>query len=571
MIEIQDFSFKYNNCESTILNHLNITIKPGEFILVLGSSGSGKSTLLRALNGLIPHFFGGIYEGEIIINGKNPGIIPPHKLAKEVGFLFQNPENQILMDKVYSELIFGLENLEIPRNEIISRLEDAVSVYNLEPLMDKITFTLSGGQKQLVALASVLSMQPKVLLLDEPTSELDPFAREKFLKFLVEQQKLHNFTIIMVEHNIENIISYATRIIYLNRGKIAFDGFPEEFFRLFFQNPSIPKPPVLELVHRIRQIERFNLIDLDKEDQFLPLSAQDFASQYKNLKHLTPLLKFIEKTSIDSVNSCLENSKSTPILEIKNLAFAYDPDNLVLSDISFSCMEGDVICLMGRNGCGKTTLLKNIAGILHPNNGKISMGPKNAYEEKQKTNYYPIGFVFQNPTMQFYRDTVFEELDARVHKSIKNKRKRDEKIKHILEFFHLSQYIRQYPRFLSLGEQQRLALACALINEPSILLLDEPTHGMDFEQKNRLIHYIQKIQKEKCTVIIATHEISLVTSLKSRVLYMDENTIKWKGLPREILPERTPFKTQINIAMNLIFEKQTPFLTVQDVMEAIEN
>lgn len=571
MINIRDFSFRYNNCDSSILNHINITIEPGEFILVLGASGSGKSTLLRAINGLIPHFFGGIYEGVIDIDGENPGMTPPNKLAEKIGYLFQNPENQILMEKVYSELIFGLENLEMPRKEIITRLEESISEFELESLIDKNTYNLSGGQKQLVALASVLAMEPKIILLDEPTSELDPFAREKFLNYLIKQHKLHNFTVIMVEHNIDYVISHATRILFLNQGRIKFDGSPYEFFHVFYETPTIPRPMVLDLALRISEVEEIKSLKKDLNDHLLPLTAQEFASQYKFIKNIYNLKNFIQKPSTGSFNNHVGKSKPFSLLEIKNLHFAYDVNNLVLANISFDCGEGEIVCIMGRNGCGKTTLLKNIAGILHPNKGRISLNSKSEKLGDKRADLPQIGFVFQNPSMQFYRDTLFEELEARVHKSFRDIKLREKKIQEILKFFNLTQYIHQYPRFLSLGEQQRLALACALIYEPSILLLDEPTHGMDYEQKERLIHYIKKIQEKKCTVIIATHEISLITSLKARVLYMEEKTIKWEGLAQEVLPGRTPFKTQISNAMNLIFEKETPFLTVNDVMEVIEN
>ncbi|WP_457558533.1 ABC transporter ATP-binding protein [Candidatus Harpocratesius sp.] len=564
MIKISNFTFQYNSSSNPILTNINLKIKSGEFVLLLGSSGSGKSTLLRALNGLIPHFFGGIYKGEISIDDKNPIQHPPNQLAQKIGYIFQNPDNQLLMEKVLSELIFGLENLGFSRDVIKDRVKYHINQFNLDPILNQKTYNLSGGQKQIVALASILAMSPKILLLDEPTSELDPFARDHFLQNLFNLHATQQYTIIMIEHNIEHVIDYIDRIIYLEHGKIIFDGIPKQFFNQFAENSMIPTTSLIKLAYQIKKYKNRN--NNYWKNEYLPFNRQQFSSEFSDF-FLTRKEKvlFNFQNPLKNKQDCDDSTNYR--LKVKNLELSYTLTNPLLQNISFSGCSHEIICIMGKNGCGKTTLLKSIAGLIQPSNGtiKIRIDKKENASDFQSTSQ--ISLVFQNPSIQFYRDSVYEELDAQLLPFCNSKIERDKRIENILDFFDLKQLKLKYPRYLSLGEQQRLALGCALITEPAILLLDEPTHGMDQKQKTRLLQYIGKIKEKGCLILIATHDLKLVSSIASKILYLDDKKIKWQGIPQEILPYYTPFTTEINSAMNLIFQQPTPFLTVENVIE----
>ncbi|MHA1672921.1 MAG: ABC transporter ATP-binding protein [Promethearchaeota archaeon] len=571
MINFTDFSFRYNNSLDPTLSHINLQVSQGEYVLIMGPSGSGKSTLLRAINGLIPHFFGGNYAGNILINGKNPLTIPPNEMAKDIGYLFQNPDNQLLMEKVIAELAFGLENLAIPSEDIETRIQEITHIFSLQDLIPRSVNELSGGQKQTIALASLLVMQPKILLLDEPTSELDPHAARRLFSNLSKLNSTGNYIIMIIEHNIAEIIQDVDQVVYLDGGEIQFDGNPQNFYRKYENNPKILKPALIDLSLQIRKIDNDKgLVNIP-----LPLSQSQFLklhSSFLSQKHFEYLS--------DDFSRPKEEGLIQSILSVKDLSFAYSPGMEVLSQVSFNVATSEIICIIGRNGSGKTTLLKNIIGLLEPSKGTIRINKnsktlqKNANSPDADTNtkvHLSQGYVFQNPSAQFFRDSVRQELEFIVRGLPITKQEKIERVNEILRFFHLTDIRDKYPRFISLGEQQRLALATALIVNPQILLIDEPTHGMDAIQKTHLLSYLRKIQGEGCLILIATHDHKFASSLATRILYLDNHKILFDGPPNHVLPYLPKFTTIINDTINKLTGETTPYLTVAEVMEVVNN
>lgn len=567
MINFTNFSFQYNNSPDPTLSHINLQISQGEYVLIMGPSGSGKSTLLRAINGLIPHFFGGNYAGNILVDGKNPLRIPPNEMAEDIGYLFQNPDNQLLMEKVIAELAFGLENLAIPLEDIEARIQEITQIFSLHDLIPRRVNELSGGQKQTIALASLLAMQPKILLFDEPTSELDPLAARKLFANLSKLNSTSNYIIIIIEHNIAEIIDDIDRILYLEDGKIQFDGNPQNFYRKYEKNPEILKPSLIDLSFQIQEIEP----DKGMLNAPIPLNQSQFLESYS---------AFLSQRTFEhlrlpqSTPKPIEQRLDLPLLSVENLYFAYSSGSEVLSQIYFHAAAGEIICIIGKNGSGKTTLLKNIIGLLIPTKGNIRINrnpktlPRNANDNEVLLSQ---GYVFQNPSAQFFRDSVRQELEYIVRGLPLTKEEKIDRVDEILRFFHLTSLQSKYPRFISLGEQQRLALATALIVKPHLLLIDEPTHGMDAIQKVHLLSYLRKIQKEGCLILIATHDHQFASSLATRILYLDNHQIIFDGPPNQVLPYLPDFTTVINDTMNKLTGKTTPYLTVAEVMEVVNH
>ncbi|MHA1610776.1 MAG: ABC transporter ATP-binding protein [Promethearchaeota archaeon] len=567
MIKFTDFSFQYNNSPDSTLSHINLQVSTGEYILLMGSSGSGKSTLLRTINGLIPHFFGGNYSGSIIVDGKNPLHLSPNQMAKDIGYLFQNPDNQLLMEKVISELAFGLENLATPSEEIETRIQEIIHIFSLQELIFRNINELSGGQKQTIALSSLMAMQPKILLLDEPTSELDPLAARKLFANLSKLNSTKKYIIIIIEHNISEIINDIDRIMYLDEGRIQFDGPPKNFYRKYENNPKILKPSLIDLSFQIQKIKN----DVRLPDIPIPLNRSQFIDYHS--KFLTQIA--FEDLSLTRNNSKPKKEKSDgAILTVENLSFGYDPDMEVLSQINFHAYPREIICIMGKNGSGKTTLLKNVIGLLTPQKGNIRIKKKRPFPVNQINDYnlhVSQGYVFQNPSAQFFRDTVRQELEFIVRKLPLTKQEKMDRVDEILHFFNLTALQNKYPRFISLGEQQRLALATALVTKPDILLIDEPTHGIDGYQKIRLMSYLRKIQGEGCLILIATHDHKFASSLATRILYLEDHRLLQDAPPNQVLPYLPEFTTVVNNTMNKLTGKTTPYLTVADVMEVIKD
>lgn len=580
MIKIQNFTFRYNASKNPTLRDITLEFQQGEFVLIAGPSGSGKSSLLRAMNGLIPHFFGGQYSGFIEVLNHNPIEYPPNKLASQVGYLFQNPDNQILMQDVISEIIFGLENLNLPKEEISGRLKEIVSVFNLNPLLNKPILEFSGGQKQIVALSSILAMHPEIILLDEPTSELDPLSSQILFEILRKLHQTGKYLIILIEHNYSKILDIIDRIVFLVDGSVKYNGNLSHFFSSYAITNNISIPPLIGFANFLINHSNLEFHDIDYK---IPLNSHDFISDYQKivLSSLSNLSdsyfvkngkeddsrKKIETQSLSSLGID-SNSHQTPLVSLKNVCYHYLDKSEILSDISFDGFQNEVICILGLNGSGKTTLLKLIANILKKTDGILQFYPSIKKTKTESLNKKFLGYVFQNPSIQFYRDTVKKELEFMLSSLNLSKNEVKERIDRILDTFSLSYVADQYPRFISMGEQQRLALACALILNPQIILLDEPTHGMDMLQKQVFLTYLRKIQDEQSLIIIATHDSLLASTFATRIIYLEDHHIKYDGHPTEVLPNLPLFTTEINSVMNQILNRKSKFLKLEEVKEA---
>ncbi len=535
MISISSYSYRYPNSYETALSDLSLQIHAGEFVILAGESGSGKTTLLRTINGLVPHFSGGVVEGQVLVNGTDVIEVGPQRLSQSIGFVNQNPEGQALLDVVEPEIAFALENMAVPPNEMRVRVEEALDLMDLTPLRDREIMTLSGGERQRVAIAAVLALRPQILLLDEPTSQLDPKSADDVLRSLVRLNEDLGLTVIIAEHRLERVLRYGDRLIYVANGRIIVDDSVRDAIS------TIPQVPPLIAIGR----------QLDWSP--LPLTIKEgrrFASTIQTQAHLDP-----DKISDSKTDNEL-------IFSASNVHFSYN-SNPVLHGIDVQVREGEVLAVMGRNGSGKSTLLKCIIGLLDPDIGEIEILGSSTKGRDISDIAKTVAYLPQNPDDLLFAESIYEELEI----TLKNHdMSGGAHINDFLEELGLAEETTSYPRDLSTGQRQRVALGAVTITQPKLLLLDEPTRGLDGKSKLNLVQIWQRWLELGAGIIIVTHDVELAAQIADRVVVLSQGEIIASGTTKEVLSTSPLFAPQIS----RLFPQQG-WLTVKDAILGLEE
>ncbi len=538
MIEVHDVTYSYPDGETPVLRNLSLEVEEGEFLLVIGASGSGKSTLLRCLNGLVPHFYGGNFRGKLTVAGLDPLSEGPRGMSSVVGFVLQDPESQFVVDSVEDELAFAMENHNLGQEVMRKRVEEVLDQLNIADLRHRKINTLSGGEKQRVAIGAVLTLQPDILVLDEPTSQLDPQAAEEVLTTLQKLNTDLGLTIILSEHRLERVLQYADRVLYLpGVGLRPLAGTPSE---VLLQVELMP--PLIRLAKEL-------------EWQPLPLTIKEGRRFARRLEIPPPG----EGPALDRGNP--PHDTESAIIELKNLWFSYNGHE-ALRGVNLSINHGEFVALMGRNGSGKTTLLKHLVGLLRPERGRVELWGEDAKGKATEDIARRVGYVPQNPGSLLFADTLRDELDFTRRSHGMGTGGYDE----LLKSLHLEDHVDSYPRDLSGGERQRAAMAAILVADPQIILLDEPTRGLDYYEKQALAGFLSKKREEGKSIIMSTHDVELVAQCAERVVIMGEGRIVVDGPARTVMSKSMVFSSQIN---KLFHEER--FLTVEDVLSEVRT
>ncbi len=488
IFNIKNLSFSYPKSSTKAIDYISFSINKGDFILLCGQSGSGKSTLLKMLKPQLTPF--GDLSGEIKYNGKPLNELSQRESASQIGFVMQNPHSQIVTDKVYHELAFAMENLGCNKEAIRLKTGEIAGFFGLTEVFNKNTNELSGGQKQLLNLASVLTLQPDVLILDEPTSQLDPLSAETFINTLKKLNRDFGITVILSEHNLEDVFDYATKVLVLDNGKVACFEKPEKVTNALKDiNSNHPMLSALPTALRV-----FNAVGND--NQTPPLNI----NQGRNF-----LFENFKNNIKSSNNPNKELFSDNPLFTIKNAYFRYEKNGKdVLKDFNLTINQGEIYTLLGANGSGKSTAVKILCGIFKSYRGKIK------HYTKTKTAYLP-----QDVQTLLLKDTVYEDLKS---VSINT-----EKIAQQLNITHL---LNRHPYDLSGGEIQKVAIAKLLLQDPTLLILDEPTKGMDSFAQTELVKILKTLQHQGVTIIIVTHHTEFACMVSDRCgLLFDGNII----------------------------------------------
>ncbi|MGD2200159.1 MAG: energy-coupling factor transporter ATPase [Candidatus Bathyarchaeota archaeon] len=529
IIEVEGLSYAYPNAESPALNGVDLTIDAGEFILLTGPSGCGKTTLSRCLNGLIPHFYGGKLEGEVTVNGLNIRDHPTSKMALHVGLIFQNPDNQIFALTVEKDVAFGLENLSIPKERMRGDIDWALEATGIGYLRDRGTHELSGGQKQRLAIASILAMRPRILVMDEPTSFLDPIGAERTFRVLDQLNKEHGITVILIEHRVDLAAKFVDKVVIIRDGVIENVGPPEDVF--LHENTRLAGvgiPKLVELTKKLRERGfQFNKVPLSPE-RFLENIILDSSKPKREAEAKTP-------------PQCLDGIKGEnplhPIIGVEDVSFSYPSGIQALRDVSLTVHKGEFLAIMGENGAGKTTLVKHLNGLLRPQKGRVLIDGADVINESIAALARRVGLVFQNPDDQLFSENVEAEVRFALNNFGFEGDVITKRVDWALNLLDIGRYRRSSPFILSGGERKRVALASVLAWDPEVVVLDEPTIGQDYAQKERLRHFLMQLRSQGKTTIIVTHDVEFVAECQPRIVLMADGRIIADGSTKEIMTD----------------------------------
>lgn len=526
---IKNLSFTYPGRDEKALKNISLNINRGEFAVICGKSGSGKSTLLSMLKPEIsPH---GKTEGEIIYFGKNKNEYSARESASDIGYLLQNTEYQTVTHSVRSELAFGLENLGLDSKTIRLRIAEISAYFSLQKIIDKKTDELSGGQKQLVCLASILAMHPKALIFDEPASQLDPMAAQTLFSTASRLCRENGMTVIISEHRLENIIPEADRLIVLEKGSIIADCPPSELKRELFESNEFIKNSMPSPMRIAAEL------DLSAT---LPLTVGGCRKLLS--EHLAENIK---QEPVIIRNALSENIAA----EAKNIYFAYDKTGYVLNRFSLKVPEGSFFALLGANAAGKSTALSVMSGLLPCKEGKINIFGKSIKKYKESELYNGmIAVLPQKCESLFSGNTVKEDLLKVLSESGLSKAEKEEKIKITAELTNILHLLDSHPYDISGGEMQRAALSQVLLKEPQIIFMDEPTKGMDSLFKKQFAEIIKKLCAKKTTVIMVSHDTEFCAEYCDRCAMISDGMCALEAERHEFFASNYFYTTAANKA-----------------------
>lgn len=529
-IEISNLNYSYPCEEIQALKNINMQVGKGEIILIVGKSGSGKSTLGRCISSSIPNFYGGTIGGEVRINGKNIKDLSRYEIAKEVTMVFQDPEKQLMMNKVHREIAFGLENVGVNSEEIKRRVWEALQFSNILDIAYRDISSLSGGQKQKVAIASAIAFMPNCIIMDEPLSQLDPASAEEVMAFVKKINEELGITIIIIEQRIEKWFDLADKISVMDKGSMLFYGTKEEIYR----EKSIDFMPMY-----LKVIRDLNIESCPKN---IKEARNIINSKFKTEDIYEKECKEKKSSEKNFIKSIFTKEKEENIaLKLQGVGFNYGHIE-ALKDLNLSINKGEFCCILGPNGAGKSTLLKSIMKLLNFN-GNIKCFNKDLSKMNRLDIGKSIAYVSQNPNDYISKETVYQELKF----TLDNYNIKDLKvIDDVLQELGITHLKHKNPRDISGGERQRVAIASMLVLNPDMILLDEPTRGLDGESKKRLGDTLLKINKKGCTIILVTHDVDFAAEYAERFILMFDGSIVADGNRKEIFSRGIYYNTVIH-------------------------
>lgn len=582
LVEIKDFGFSYPESSRKVLEHVNLNIKEGTLNVIMGRSGCGKSTLLRQLKSVLAP--AGEKEGKILYRNIPLEDTDHRTQSQEIGFVMQNPDNQIVTDKVWHELAFGLESLGYDNATIRLRVAEMASYFGIQKWFYKNVSELSGGQKQLLNLASVMAMHPSLLILDEPTSQLDPIAASDFLETVKKINRDIGTTVLLTEHRLQDIIPYADRVFVMDAGTLFLEGTPREIgTKLKEQHHgmflSMPVPMQIYAgtesaltcpltVSEGRQWIREYIKEKGIKKEKIQQANQRLERQgEKNKNETAGLFGHFKR----------QKENTPPAIQMKDVWFRYEKDSPdVIQDLSLEVKKGEFYGLVGGNGTGKSTTLSLLGRVHQPYSGRIYLDGKDLRSFSDRELYCGyLGVMPQNPQSIFLKKTVLEDLYSviggrkeRPSSEYPISMKKEKAIEGIVSLTHLEGLLNRHPYDLSGGEQQRLALAKVLLLRPKILLMDEPTKGMDAEYKEELGSILKKLQSHGMTIFMISHDVEFVAEYADTTGLFFEGNVVTSKKTRDFFAGNNFYTTAANRMARGLFPEA---VTGKDVVSCLTN
>jgi energy-coupling factor transporter ATP-binding protein EcfA2 len=554
-VSIQDLTFTYQGNERPTLKNINGQIKDGTFLVVMGHGGAGKSTLCCIFNALIPKFFRGKYEGLVLVKGQEVARHRVAEMSRLVGLVLQDFEAQLFSTNVELEMAFGPENHHLPRQEIERRIQRYLAFVGLEKLRHREPASLSGGQKQRLAIGSVLALESEVLVMDEPTTDLDPLGREEVLsvaKSIREEGRM----LLIVDHEPETAVT-ADQVWLIRDGQIVSQGPPSEILVEVptMESCGIKTLPMVKLFHSMNWPG--NPLTVEKAIELIQ-------------KHNLTQRRELKVTTVST-----GHTQGSPILKAEELRYIYPTYHVeALRGIDLFIHEGESIAILGQNGSGKTTLAKHFNGLLKPTSGRMLVQSKPTTEYSHRELARLVGYVFQNPDHQIFARTVAEEVGFGLKMQGEIPKTIEKRVVEVLEVVGLQGYEQKVPFTLTKGERQRVAVASVLAAQPQVIILDEPTTGLDYRHQRNMMEMLKRLNKRGHTIIIITHSMWVASEYANRTIVMKEGRILSEGSTRMVFADEAQLAEASLCPPSLIRLSNwlgTEALTVQEMVKELET
>lgn len=519
IIRAENFSCRYDSDAPLALRRIELEIQPGEFVVVLGPSGGGKSTLALAVNGIIPHELrSSETAGEVFVEGLAVSQRPPHELMRAVGTVLQDPEWQLTTFTVADELAFAAENLGFPPVRIHERVAEVARLLHLENLLDRSPDELSGGEKQRVAIAACLVPSPPVLLLDEPLSELDPIGKQEVIATVRDLNTQHGSTVLFIEHNLHAVAPYADRVIVVAGGSVIAAGPPRAILadRVVAATTGLRLPQPVEIAE---------LLGIQRST--MPLTMSELVSVAGGMPGGA-----VGDTTVSSAADETPTTDATPALTATDLRFAYPGGADVVAGVDLHLREGEYVGLIGANGAGKSTVARLLVGLLTPQHGTIRLRDEPLRGMSRREISSRIGYVFQNPDYQFFSRTCRDEVAVGLRLHDYSAEEAKELATAVLDELGMAKFADHHPHFLSRGQRRRVAVASMLAMRPQVLVLDEPTTGLDSGAATAMLDLVDELRDRGHAVLLLTHEMWAVLERCDRVVMLDDGRVRLDDDPR---------------------------------------
>src|ERR687894_417635 len=560
-VSIEGLGYRYRGQQKPALDGVDLEVAEGEFVVVMGPSGAGKSTLCVSLNGLIPHFFRGRMEGEVRVGGRSTREGRVGEFAQEVGLVFQDFEAQLFSTNVALEVAFGPENFAVERDEMVRRVESVLRQVRLEGFEDRTPATLSGGQKQRLAIASVLAIEPRILCLDEPTTDLDPIGKLGIFEIAEDLKDRDDVTLIVVEHETEETLD-ADRIVVLREGKIVADR------------------PAREVLQDVKLLEESSVMPLQvarffhergTEDEQLPLTPEEGAGKFKRRGWRVDPGRHRELVEADEKR---EESYEEPVIEVEGLTRRYPNGVVALDGVDLTVRRGEFLAVLGQNGSGKTTLVKHFNGLLKPTEGTALVDGEETARQGLRRLGQTVGYVFQNPDHQIFSDTVFDEVAFGPKIREMEEAEIEERVEEALAAVGMEGRGDEDPFGLTKGERQRVAVASVLAVRPDVLILDEPTTGLDYAEQRSMMELVRRLNEGGSTIIAVTHTMWVVAENAHRAVVMSEGKVTLQGTVREVFAEEDELRDASLRPPHIVTFSNSmgfPVLSVEEMLKVTEG